>query len=74
MTEQPTDNSWSTFVEILAEMPDVIDRLLDQHRPNGGNTCRACTAGGTGQQRTPWPCSISKLATRAGEIHRARSR
>jgi hypothetical protein len=58
------------FVDILAGMPELWQRLLVDHVPHpGGKRCRACTVPGTGSPGAPWPCSIRDAA----EAARARS-
>lgn len=57
---------WHTFTEVLAVMPDVVDRLLTDHVPDpDSGRCRACTVGGTGLPGKPWPCSVHALAAAA---------
>ncbi len=56
---------WGQFVEILAGMPDVVQRLTFEHVPDENNRCRGCTLPGTGRPNEPWPCSLRKLADEA---------
>lgn len=72
---QPTHDQpvvWHTFAAVLAEMPDVYQRLLTEHVPIGTEPalCRRCTAAGTGHPCQPWPCTLAKLATYAEELAR----
>jgi hypothetical protein len=59
---------WGQFVELLAEMPDVVQRLIVEHVPDENNRCRGCTLPGTGRPNEPWPCSLRKLAERAHRL------
>lgn len=52
-------------VLFIARQPGGADRLLNAHRPDQRNRCRACTAPGTGVPQAPWPCPMTVLATAA---------
>jgi hypothetical protein len=65
---KPRPARWGQFVEILAEMPDVVVRLIVEHVPDENNRCRGCTLPGTGRPNEPWPCSLRKLAEQARRL------
>lgn len=72
----PTVDSDSTaayhrLVEQIAQMPDVIHRLLRDHETDSTGRCRGCTRGGTGYPAATYPCSLARLAGAALE-HRQR--
>jgi hypothetical protein len=69
---KPRPARWGQFVEILAEMPDVVVRLIVEHVPDENNRCRGCTLPGTGRPNEPWPCSLRKLAEQARRLQTAR--
>ena len=69
---KPRPARWGQFVEILAEMPDVVVRLIVEHVPDENNRCRGCTLPGTGRPNEPWPCSLRKLAEQARLLQPAR--
>jgi hypothetical protein len=50
-----------TLQALLATMPDLVDRTLDQHRPDRRGHCVACRD--TGAVR--WPCLAYDLADQA---------
>jgi hypothetical protein len=52
-------------------MVEVWLRLLHAHVPDESGRCRACTAGGTGIPREPWPCVIRGMAELARISHSA---
>jgi hypothetical protein len=39
------------LAELLAGMPDVVQRLIVEHVPGAKNRCRGCTLPGTGHSR-----------------------
>src|SRR5690349_11777343 len=54
------------FVDILAGMSELWQRLLVDHVPQpGGKRCRACTVPGTGYPGATWPCRIRDAAEAA---------
>ena len=61
----------SAFADELAPMVGVWLRLLHAHVPDESGRCRACTAGGTGIPREPWPCVIRGMAELARISHSA---
>lgn len=63
MAEQGADGPG--LVELLAGMPDVVARLLAEHRPDARARCRACRTPGTGTPGAPWPCTLARLARAA---------
>lgn len=65
---------WHRLAAVLAEMPDVIERLLDIHLDAGCGRCRACTRPGYGTPNAPWPCPTRKLADEAARIRARRER
>lgn len=60
-----------TIADELAPMVEVWHRLLRAHVPDEAGRCRACTAGGTGVPRAPWPCVIRGVAELARINHTA---
>ena len=65
----PDDPSrWAQLAQILAGMPDVVQRLIVEHVPDENNRCRGCTLPGTGRPNEPWPCSLRKLAEQARRL------
>lgn len=52
----------------LAQLPEVVQRLLVLHVPDENRRCRACTQPGTGTPRAPWPCALHFYASAAQEI------
>jgi len=53
------------LAEELAQLPGVVDAIVVRHVPDEHNRCRACTAGGTGLPRAPWPCGLRWYANQA---------
>ena len=68
----PHPGRWTQLAEILAGMPDVIGRLIVEHVPDEHDRCRGCTSPGTGRPNDRWPCSLRKLADKAGRLRAAR--
>ena len=71
MTDRSTPDvpdRWTQLAQILATMPDVIDRLTREHVPDESSRCRGCTTPGTGRPNEPWPCSLRKLADQARRL------
>jgi hypothetical protein len=56
------DQDWARFASVLAGMPDVVVRLLQDHRDDGAGRCRACTSPGRGIPNAHWPCGIAAVA------------
>jgi hypothetical protein len=65
---EPRPARWGQFVELLAGMPDVVQRLIIEHVPDENNRCRGCTRPGTGRPNEPWPCSLRTLAEQAHRL------
>jgi hypothetical protein len=61
-------DAWSRFGAELADMPDVIQRLMTDHRPNRDGLCVECTTPGRGTPQTAWPCSLWTLADAARQV------
>jgi hypothetical protein len=55
---------------VLAEMPDVIARLIAEHQPNERGLCRACGTPGTGTAYLLHPCPLRTLAEHAAALRR----
>jgi hypothetical protein len=53
---------------VLAEMPDVIARLIAEHQPNERGLCRACGTPGTGTPHLPWPRPLAGTAEAARQL------
>jgi hypothetical protein len=62
---EPRPARWGQLIELLADMPDVVQRLIVEHVPDENNRCRGCTLPGTGRPNEPWPCSLRTLAEQA---------
>lgn len=63
--------AFQSLATALAEMPDVIERLLAEHVSTVDSTvprCVSCTVPGVGIPGALWPCSVHVLATLAAEI------
>ncbi|WP_344413717.1 hypothetical protein [Pseudonocardia ailaonensis] len=56
---------------VLAQMPEVVGRLLDQHVPDRLGRCSACRNAGSG---VVWPCTLHQIATRAAALRVRRAR
>ena len=54
----------------LARRPDITQRLLALHVPDGHGRCRACTTPGTGRPAAVWPCVLHFYAAAAAELAR----
>jgi hypothetical protein len=67
--DRDESNRWAQLAQILATMPDVVQRLTFEHVPDENNRCRGCTLPGTGRPNEPWPCSLRKLAEQARRLH-----
>ena len=65
---EPRPARWGQLVELLAGMPDVVQRLIVEHVPDENNRCRGCTRPGTGRPNEPWPWSLRKLAEQARRL------
>lgn len=59
---------WAAFVAVLAQMPDVVERLTVDHAPDGDGRCPSCTTPGRGTAHIRWPCSLASLAADARRI------
>ncbi len=60
-------------VEVYAEFPVLVERLLTDHVDNGHGRCSSssCTTSG-GYARARWPCGFSLLADEAADLIRSR--
>lgn len=56
---------WAGFVALLAEMPDVVERLTAEHVPDRNGRCRECRVPGHGTPGAAWPCTLANLASAA---------
>ncbi|WP_214370956.1 hypothetical protein [Pseudonocardia sp. H11422] len=55
---------------VLAGMPEVWGRLLDEHVPDRLGRCTACrNVSGSGVR---WPCTLQQIATQARSLHEIR--
>ncbi|MDQ4116147.1 MAG: hypothetical protein M3235_04215 [Actinomycetota bacterium] len=54
-----------TLAGTLAEMPDLLARLLADHRDDGRGRCTGCRTPGYGTPGDHWPCSPARLALAA---------
>ena len=61
-------SDWAAAAE-LAPMTAVWRQLLEDHVPNAGGRCRACTQGGTGIPTARWPCGPRRVAEAAAHHH-----
>lgn len=69
-----TADGWEQLAAALASNPTAWRNLLAEHTLTATGHCRACTTGGTGMRVTPWPCGPQRLAERARDIAKGRSR
>jgi hypothetical protein len=69
------DEAWFGLVGELAAMPDAVERLLAEHRPDERGNCRAtsCRRPGYGSGYRTWPCSIFVLAIDARKLAERRA-
>jgi hypothetical protein len=58
---------WAGIVAEIATMPDVVENLLREHRPDDQGFClgNGCGTAGRGVPTTRWPCSLNQLAAAA---------
>jgi hypothetical protein len=68
------EESYDRVVEQLANMPDVIGQLLQDHESDGSGRCRTCTKPGTGIRVVAYPCPLARLARAALEIRQGSKR
>jgi hypothetical protein len=55
-----------TLQALLAAVPDLVDRTLDQHHPDERGRCAACRDTDTGSEAAArWPCMAYDLAEQA---------
>lgn len=59
----------SPMASVMADMPEVWQRLLDAHLPDAAGRCRACRNHGTAG--VPWPCTLQVIAGDARTLHLA---
>lgn len=64
---QTGEDDVSPMAFVLSGMPEVWQRLLDDHVPNGSGRCTACRKNGTAG--VPWPCTLQVIAADAKAIH-----
>ena len=66
---QSTDayDDWE-LARVLAGMPALFGRLLEQHQSDGSGRCRACTSQVRPAAR--WPCVLHVAAASAARIAR----
>lgn len=62
---------WLGLIAELADMPEVINRLLAEHIDDGHGRCRGtgCTAPGYGTPLRLHPCTLYNLAMAARQRH-----
>ena len=60
------------FARVLADVPDMLDKLAALHIPDSSGHCQACTRSGYGWPSATWPCSLARLVDLAREIRRGR--
>jgi hypothetical protein len=58
-----------TLASLLANMPDLLERTLEQHRPDDRGRCLACRGAGS-DDAAPWPCLAHDLAEQAHALTR----
>jgi hypothetical protein len=58
-----------TLSTLLANMPDLLNRTLEQHRPDGRGRCVACRDAGS-DAAARWPCMAYDLAEQAHALAR----
>lgn len=55
------------MADVMADMPEVWRRLIDDHVPDRLGRCRGCRSDtGSGER---WPCSLYRIATQARQVH-----
>jgi hypothetical protein len=55
-----------SLVAVLAEMPDLLERTLTEHVPDGHGQCRECRD--TSGVSAAWPCVMREVADEAQDI------
>ncbi|GEL20578.1 hypothetical protein [Pseudonocardia asaccharolytica] len=55
-----------SLVAVLAGMPDLLERTLSEHVPDGRGYCRECR-GPSGVSAT-WPCLMREVAAEAQSL------
>ena len=65
---------WAGLVAEVATMPDVVENLLGEHRPDAQGYCvgTGCRAASYGGPATRWPCSMHALAAAARRLRNGR--
>lgn len=58
------DRSWIELVATIAQNPDLVGRLVTEHRVDDDGRCTVCRVAGT-SLHAAWPCKISELAADA---------
>jgi hypothetical protein len=56
---------------VMAGMPEVVTRLLEEHVPDRLGRCTACGGSGSGMR---WPCTLAQIATQARTLSAAQGR
>lgn len=59
----------SPIASVMAGMPEVWLRLLEDHVPDGSGRCAACHNHGTAG--VPWPCTLQVIAADARTLYRS---
>jgi hypothetical protein len=57
----------SPLASVLSTMPEVWQRLLEDHVPDSSGRCLACRNHGTAG--VPWPCTLQVIATDARTLY-----
>ncbi|GJF06622.1 hypothetical protein PSD17_55690 [Pseudonocardia sp. D17] len=65
------DRNWIELVATIAQNPDLVGRLVTEHRVDNDGRCTVCRVAGT-SLHAAWPCKISELAADALVVIRAR--
>ncbi|HEY1966867.1 MAG TPA: hypothetical protein VGH89_02880 [Pseudonocardia sp.] len=61
------EDAISPLASVLSTMPEVWQRLLEDHVPDASGRCLACRNHGTAG--VPWPCTLQVIATDARMIY-----
>lgn len=68
MPTDPADRAGALARE-LSRWPDLVARLLAEHRDDGNGRCTGCRVPGYGLPGAErWPCAVARLAREAQQL------